>query len=126
MTVAKRATDESATFGGGQMKYEIIGTFWASKKFNKGMKSLMEGALDAYNTVMFRMDYHANIDRWCILQSQGKWYQIESFNDSFQENEIQITAKEIANPKSIVIVQPYYPGASQIAGGDAKSHVVGK
>ena len=66
---------------------------------------LREGAYDAYDTVMFRMRYNAQIDRWCLLQYQGKWYQIQSFNESYQDNTIQITATEMANQK-VTIVEP--------------------
>lgn len=98
MTVAKRATVDDATFGkAGQPKYEILGTFWMAEDFNRGTKSLREGAFDAYDTVMFRMRWNKDIDRWCLLKYHGKWYQIQSFNESYQENQIQITAIELAN-----------------------------
>jgi SPP1 family predicted phage head-tail adaptor len=97
VTVAKRVQGESRTFGDGGDRYEIVGTFWAAESFNKGLKSLREGALDAYDTVMFRMRYHEEIDRWCVIQYLGKWYQILSFNADYQENQIQITAQEMAN-----------------------------
>ena len=123
--VAKRATGESATFGkSGQPKYEILGTFWMGETFNKGVKAMHEGALDAYDTVMFRCRYNANIDRWCLLKYRGKWYQITSFNEDYQDNQIQITATELANQK-VNIVEPYYPSASVISGGSSQSHEVG-
>ena len=107
VTVAKRATTQDTTFGGSSTvtKYEILGTFWAAEDFNRGVKSLREGAYDAYDTVMFRMRYNAQIDRWCLLQYQGKWYQIQSFNSNYQENQIQITATEMAN-QQVTIVEP--------------------
>ena len=98
VTVAKRATDTQETFGkSGSPKYEILGTFWMAEDFNRGTKSLREGAFDAYDTVMFRMRWNKDIDRWCLLKYHGKWYQIQSFNESYQENQIQITAIELAN-----------------------------
>ena len=107
VTVAKRVTDESATFGkSGQPKYEILGTFWMGETFNKGVKSMREGALDAYDTVMFRCRYINQLDRWCLLKFKGKWYQITSFNDDYQDNQIQITATELAN-QQVNIVEPY-------------------
>ena len=107
VTVAKRATTQDSTFGGGSSvtKYELLGTFWAAEDFNRGVKSLREGAYDAYDTVMFRMRYNAEIDRWCLLQYQGKWYQIQSFNADYQQNQIQITAIEMAN-QNVTIVEP--------------------
>ena len=106
VTVAKRYTDESATFGkSGQPKYEILGTFWMSETFTKGVKAMHEGALDAYDTVMFRCRYNKDIDRWCLLKFHGKWYQITSFNEDYQENQIQMTAVELAN-QQVNIVEP--------------------
>lgn len=125
VTVAKRATDTQESFGkAGQPNYEILGTFWAAEDFNRGVKSLREGAFDAYDTVMFRCRYNKNLDRWCLLKYQGRWYQIQSFNESYQENQIQITAIEMANQK-VNIVEPYNPSASLIAGGSTTAHEVG-
>ena len=125
VTVAKRTTDDTATFGkSGQPKYEILGTFWMGETFNKGVKAMREGALDAYDTVMFRCRFNKDIDRWCLLKYQGLWYQIQSFNESYQENQIQITAVELAKQK-VNIVEPYNPSASQIAGGSTTTHEVG-
>lgn len=106
VTVAKRYTDENATFGkSGQPKYEILGTFWMSETFTKGVKAMHEGALDAYDTVMFRCRYNKDIDRWCLLKYHGKWYQITSFNEDYQDNQIQMTATEMAN-QQVNIVEP--------------------
>ena len=109
--VAKRASDEGASFGkSGQPKYEWVRqegdhAFWCGVSFDKGMKSLREGALDSYMTEMFRFRHHANMDEWCLLQYQGKWFQIQSFNEDFQDNTIQITAVRLANQK-VTIVEP--------------------
>jgi lipocalin len=48
------------------------------------------------------MRYHAEIDRWCVIQYLGKWYQILSFHEDYQDNQIQITAQEMANPPEVV------------------------
>ena len=107
VVVAKRANDEGASFGkSGQPKYEILGTFWMAETFTKGVKAMHEGALDAYDTVMFRCRYNKNIDRWCLLKYRGKWYQITSFNKDYQENQLQMTAVELAN-QQVNIVDPY-------------------
>ena len=104
VTIAKRAEDQGDTFGkSGQPKYTILGQFWAAEDFNRGVKSLREGALDAYDTVMFRLRYNKDIDRWCIIKYAGKWYQIQSLNDSYQDNQIQITATELANQQVTIV-----------------------
>ena len=98
LTFAKRVTDSSDNFGkSGAPKYEILGTYWMAEDFNRGVKSLREGAYDAYDTVMFRCRYNKDFDRWCLLKYHDKWYQIQSYNESYQENQIQITAIEMAN-----------------------------
>ena len=103
--VAKRAADAASGYGkgAGGVRYSILGEFWAAEDFNKGIKSLREGAIDAYDTVMFRMRYHADIDRWCLIQYQGRWYQIQSFNANYQDNQIQITAMELANQQVTIV-----------------------
>ena len=101
--IYRRAAEQESTFGkSGQPKYELVGTFWAAEDFNRGVKSLREGAYDAYDTVMFRLRYHECIDRWCVIQYQGRWYQIQSFNADKQANQIQITAVEMANNPTII------------------------
>ena len=122
--IAKRVESEGGDFGrksGGQ-KYTLLGEFWAAETFNKGVKSLREGAVDAYDTVMFRMRFNADIDRWCLVQYHGKWFQIQSFNEDYQTNEIQITAKEMANQKVNIV---YSPSASTISGGSQTTHEIG-
>lgn len=96
VTVAKRVTDTRDGFGTAP-KYEILGTFWMAENFTRGAKSLHEGSLDAYDTVMFRCRYNCQIDRWCLLQYHGKWYQITSCNEDYRDNQIQMTAVEMAN-----------------------------
>lgn len=104
VVVAKRAADTATNFGkNGQMRYFILGEFWAAEDFNKGVKSLREGAYDAYDTVMFRMRFNKDIDRWCLIQYQGRWYQIQSFNANYQDNQIQITAMELANQQVTIV-----------------------
>ena len=126
--VAKRATNTQETFGkSGQPKYEWLRQagdhgLWASEKFVKGMKSLREGAFDAYDTVMFRLAYDARIDRWCLVKYNGKWYQIQSCNEDYQTNKIQITATELANQQVNIV---YPPSASVISGGSSETHEVG-
>ena len=111
--VAKRATDESATFGkSGQPKYEILGTFWMGETFNKGVKAMREGALDAYDTVLIRMRYNDIVTRDSRLQHDGVTYQIQSLHADRQDNTIQITATEM-----VQAAPTYTPSMSTISGG---------
>lgn len=101
--IAKRSATQPSTFSGSATNYEILGTFWAAESFNKGVKSLREGAYDAYDTVMFRLRYHSCIDRWCLIKYQDVWYKIDSFNADERANQIQITATEMANQDVTIV-----------------------
>lgn len=104
ITIARRLKDAGNSFGkSGQPKYSILGTYWAAETFSKGAKALHEGALDAYDTVMFRLRWHGSIDRWCLVQYLDKWYQIMSCNEDKQNNQIQITAQELANQDVTIV-----------------------
>ena len=104
LTFAKRVAEPADNFGkSGAPKYEILGTFWGNEKYDKGAKSLREGAYDAYDTVMFRIRYNPDIDIWCLVKYQDKWYQIQSFNYDFKENEMQITAIKMVNQQVNII-----------------------
>ena len=107
VTIATRVKQEMGDFGMGSagLEYQILGTFWAAEDFNRGTKALREGAVDAYDTVMFRMRYNAQIDRCCLIKYHDVWYQIDSFNASYHDNSIQITAREMSN-QDVTIITP--------------------
>ena len=107
VTIATRVKQEMGDFGMGSagLEYQILGTFWAAEDFVRGTKAMREGAFDAYDTVMFRMRYNAQIDRCCLIKYHDVWYQIDSFNASYQDNSIQITAREMSN-QDVTIVNP--------------------
>ena len=75
--------------------YQPAATVWADITWNKGVKALREGALDAYDTVLIRMRYNDVVTRDSRLQHGGVTYQIQSFHADRQANTIQITATEI-------------------------------
>ena len=104
ITFARRIEAKDGQFGRGSagIVYTLIGGTWAAVDFNRGVKSLREGAIDAYDTVMFRLRWHDSLDRFNIINYQGKWYEIESFNKDFHDNTIQITAHEMANQNIII------------------------
>jgi hypothetical protein len=107
ITFYRRATAEDGKYGKNSAgeKYELVGTFNAGEDFNKGVKALRLGAVEAYDVVMFRMHYRKGIDRWCLIKYNGVWYEIESFNANQREDQIQITAHERVNQK-VTIVEP--------------------
>lgn len=98
---------ERNTFGR-ETEFEYVGTFWFGETFNKGVKSMREGALDAYDRVMFRCRSYVPVKRASMLVYKGKTYQIESYNDDYEANEIQITAVETPGKDlSYLLPQPY-------------------
>lgn len=99
VTIVRRTVGTADPFGkdSAGVTYETVGVFWAAFSFKKGMKSIHEGAVDGYDTIMFRMRWNANITRECLIQFDGRWYDIESFWREYHTNQIQITARERAN-----------------------------
>ena len=114
--VAKRASDAASSYGkgAGGVRYTILGTFWAAEDFNRGTKSLREGAYDAYDTVMFRMRFTKNVDRWCLIQYNRRWYEIQSLNEDHIENKIIIRATEMTTQVNIVPRPEPEPSISDI------------
>jgi SPP1 family predicted phage head-tail adaptor len=88
--------------------YRRAGKVFAAYKFNKGAKALREGALDAYNTVMFQLNFSSNINitRNCLVEFRDKIFQIQSLNDDYQANKIVITATEMATQVNIIDPSP--------------------
>ncbi len=86
--------------------YRREGWLNSSYEFNKGTRALREGALDAYDTVIFRMNFSANvaknITRESLIEMHGKIYQIQSLNSDYRENKIIIRATEMTTAVTIV------------------------
>lgn len=76
-------------------RYEAVATVWASVTWNKGVRSLREGALDAYDTVVIRMLWTDKVTRDSLLECDGRTYQVQSLNGDRHTNQIQVTATEI-------------------------------
>ena len=80
---------------GAKTEYEQVACVHANMTWKKGQKSLNEGALDAQDTVMFRMRWNNIVTRDCRLQCEGVTYQIQSLHADRRADTIQITATEI-------------------------------
>ena len=101
------------TFGC-ERSFEYVGTFWFAEDFNRGTKSLREGALDAYDTVMFRCRAYVPVKRTSMLVYNDRTWQITSYNEDYQANTIQITAVE-APGKDFSGLIPSPPSSSDIS-----------
>lgn len=115
ITLARRVKAEAGTHGldGGGIKYQIVTTVSAGVTFKKGARGLNEGTVEDYDILMFRLRWRKDIDRWCLIKYHNTWYQIESFNDDYVDNQIQITAREMTN-QDVTIVTPPEPSSSEI------------
>ena len=120
--IMNRKADVEGDFGrnSGGRGYEYTTTVWAGVTFSKGVKSLREGALDAYDTVMFRMLYTKKVCRESMLVWDDRTFAVQSFNRDYQTNEIQITATEAPGKDLTNLVpkppQPYSTGELSFCG----------
>lgn len=87
--------DPSAIEFGETTSYEQVARVHADLTWKKGQKALNEGALDAIDTVMFRMRWNNIVTRDSLLECEGITYQIMSLHADYRDNTIQIVATEI-------------------------------
>lgn len=124
VTILNKVQPSERKFGE-KMGYRRDGSLWSSYEFSKGTRALREGALDAYDSVIFRMNFSANvtITRESLIECDGKVYQVQSLNSDKRENKIIIRATEMTTQVNI-IPDPY--SSSGIEGGSTQSHEVGQ
>ena len=123
VTILNKVQTSERQFGE-KTGYRRDGSLWSSYEFSKGTRELREGALDAYDSVIFRMNFSANvtITRESLIECEGKVYQVQSLNSDKRENKIIIRATEMTTQVNI-IPEPY--SSSGIEGGSTHSHEVG-
>ena len=116
VTIRNKVVAESF---GETTQYKDICTVRANKEWKHGGKAMREGALDVYDKVVFRMNYNNIVSRESLLVCDGKTYQVLSLNGDFTDNEIEILAQEITDPKK------YAPSSSSISGGERQESEFG-
>ena len=125
ITILNKVQPTEKAFGQ-KTGYRREGSLNSSYEFNKGTKALREGALDAYDSVIFRLNFSGNvakkITRESLIEMHGKIYQIQSLNEDYHDNKIIIRATEMTTQVNI-IPEPY--SSSSIEGGSTQSHEVG-
>lgn len=96
VTILARKESEEGRFGRGSggTEWVEVATVWAAVDWSRGVKAMREGALDAYDVVMVRTRWRADLTRENRLKIDGKTYMIESLNADRRANKIQITAHE--------------------------------
>ena len=107
VTILNKVQPSERQFGE-KTGYRCDGSLWSSYEFSKGTRALREGAMDAYDSVIFRMNFSANvtITRESLIECDGKVYQVQSLNSDKRENKIIIRATEMT--AQVNIVEPPY------------------
>lgn len=125
ITILNKVAPAEKAFGE-KTGYQREGSLNSSYEFNKGTRALREGALDAYDSVIFRLNFSGNvakkITRESLIEMHGKIYQIQSLNEDYRDNKIIIRATEMTTQVNI-IPEPYSDGS--ISGGSQSSHEIG-
>ena len=109
ITILNKVQPSGRAFGE-KTGYQREGSLSSSYEFNKGTRALREGALDAYDSVMFRLNFSGNvakkITRESLIEMNGKIYQIQSLNSDYHDNKIIIRATEMTTQVNVV-PEPY-------------------
>jgi uncharacterized GH25 family protein len=117
ITILNKVAPTEKAFGE-KTGYKRDGSLNSSYEFNKGTKALREGSLDAYDTVIFRLNFSGNaaktITRESLIEMHGKIYQIQSLNADHQENKIIIRATEMTTQVNIIPKPEPEPSISDI------------
>ena len=117
VTILNKVAPAEKAFGE-KTGYRRAGTLWSSYEFAKGTKALREGSLDAYDSVIFRMNFSAGvakkITRESLVECDGKIYQIQSLNEDRRENKIIIRATEMTTQVNIIPKPEPAPSSSDI------------
>ena len=121
VTVLNKVPTYGKAFGE-KTGYSRVGSRWSSYKFDKGTKALREGALDAYDYVVFQMNYSTDITitRESLIEFKGRIYQIISLNADEMENKVVVKATEMTTQVNIV------ESNSDITGGNTQTHEIAK
>ena len=94
VTILNKKDADKIAFGG-KAEYEQVACVHADVTWSKGVKSMREGALDAYDTVMIRMRWNNIVNKFSLLECDGVTYQIQSLHADRMDNIVQITATEM-------------------------------
>ena len=107
VTILNKVQPSERQFGE-KTGYRRDGSLWSSYEFSKGTRALREGALDAYDSVIFRMNFSANvtITRESLIECEGKVYQVQSLNSDRRDNKIIIRATEMTTQVNIIEPTP--------------------
>ena len=105
VTIYNKREQDKVKFGE-KVKYEVVGSVHADVTWSKGVKSLRDGALDAYDTVLIRMRWNNIVNKFSLLECEGVTYQIQSLHADRKDNTVQITATEMVGDVPIYTPEP--------------------
>ena len=105
VTILNKVSPAEKAFGE-KTGYQRIGSLNSTCEFDKGTKALREGALDAYDSVIFRMNFSGNaansITRESLIEMHDTYYQIQSLNKDYHDNKIIIRATEMTTQVNVI------------------------
>ena len=105
VTILNKVSPAEKAFGE-KTGYQRIGSLNSTYEFDKGTKALREGALDAYDSVIFRMNFSGNaaksITRESLIEMHDTYYQIQSLNKDYRDNKIIIRATEMTTQVNVI------------------------
>ena len=126
VTILNKVQPSERQFGE-KTGYKREGSLSSSYEFNKGTKALREGALDAYDSVIFRLNFSGNvakkITRESLIEMHGKIYQIQSLNEDYHDNKIIIRATEMTTQVNIMDYRKIVTAEEHIVVTDS-NHIV--
>ena len=101
ITIQNRKEATTGKFGrySQGVEWEDTCSVWASVEWAKGLRTLREGAIDAYGCVVVRMRYNCMTNMRSRIVWEGVAYQIlpETFHADKHANTIQFTAQAVIN-----------------------------
>lgn len=92
----------ASDYGGTTVAYQQAATIWANADYSHGKRAMNQGQLDIYQTLMVRTDCNANLTHRSRLEIDSRYYVIDSFNESKDKNEVQITCFEVEDINKVI------------------------
>lgn len=97
ITILNRSTATVGVYGkdSSGVTWTETDTVWASVDYSRGVHSMREGALDAYEVIQVRLRYTDSVNMRSRIVYDGNTYQIlpGTFHAEYQANTIQFNAQ---------------------------------
>lgn len=93
--ILTRSANVDGDYGRVAGRYIIGRSIWSAVDWARGAKAMREGALDAYDVVMVRTRWSADVTRETRFLIDGIVYEIDSMHADERANTIQATCREL-------------------------------